>query len=615
MEVVINNRILAGILDEFQKDFEIENYDESKAFEYLINYLVLAKIHIEAVDGIETLKDIDVDKKGGNFGIDGFCLFINNIYVPRIDEIDSFLKTGTMHVKFVFIQSKTSSEIDSGDLLKAVTAIKNVFSNEPKIDLTPEMNKVKKIIDKIYDKQTVRFLTSDSPICELYYATTSNNNVQSNDIQGIVASEEKAIHHYFPDLKKFSINILSADNIIDMYREFNNRFEVEINFKNSISLEKIQNVNQAYIGYLSIVEFLKLLTNNDGGLRRNLFFENVRDFQGKDNSVNTDIAKSIENSILQDKFVILNNGVTIVAKKMQSLGSNDYKLSDYYIVNGCQTSSVIYNNRSKINEALWVPVKIINTNSDELITQIIKATNKQTPVPDEAFVALEKFHKTLQEFYLHYSTQKKFKLYYERRSKEYLNGEETVPKARVINLHSQIRTFVSIMLGEPQLALSNNPSTILKEHTSKLFQHNHSHELYYLSSLLFYKITYFFNKNEIPSIYNDFRYHICWIARMIHFNSIDIRLTFDKENIKKVDRLIEILLNDTESLSLFMKSIDVLKTAIEFESDQSAKNSELNKLKKFRDTIKMYFLPNKPTIINKPQQNLNGLKIVKRKGE
>ena len=109
-----------------------------------------------------------------------------------------------------------------------------------------------------------------------------------------------------------------------------------------MSLDKIEKVEQSYLGYLPGDDYLKMITDKQGNLRRRLFYENVRDFQGDDNTVNKEISATIETADLQDKFILLNNGVTVVAKYFKALGSNSYEMRDFQIVNGCQTSNVIY---------------------------------------------------------------------------------------------------------------------------------------------------------------------------------------------------------------------------------------------------------------------------------
>ncbi len=69
---------------------------------------------------------------------------------------------------------------------------------------------------------------------------------------------------------------------------------------------------------------------------RGLFYDNVRDFQG-DNPVNKEIDDTLK-SDERDLFVLLNNGITIVAESLSKTG-DIFTIEDYQIVNGCQTSA------------------------------------------------------------------------------------------------------------------------------------------------------------------------------------------------------------------------------------------------------------------------------------
>ncbi len=117
-----------------------------------------------------------------------------------------------------------------------------------------------------------------------------------------------------------------------------NPFRVTISFGQNLSLPEIPNVRESYIGLLSISEYLKVITDDDGNVRRRLFFDNIRDFQG-----DTPVNKSIAATLLSNtsiEFPLLNNGVTIVKRKLQRVGPQ-FTLEDFQIVNGCQTSHVI----------------------------------------------------------------------------------------------------------------------------------------------------------------------------------------------------------------------------------------------------------------------------------
>ena len=42
------SRGLLGMLDKFKKDFLLDSLDTPKAFEYLVNYLIISKYHPDA---------------------------------------------------------------------------------------------------------------------------------------------------------------------------------------------------------------------------------------------------------------------------------------------------------------------------------------------------------------------------------------------------------------------------------------------------------------------------------------------------------------------------------------------------------------------------------------
>lgn len=73
-------------------------------------------------------------------------------------------------------------------------------------------------------------------------------------------------------------------------------------------------------------------------------------------------------------------------------------------MNGCQTSNEIFNCKKYASE-IFVSIKIIYTIDPDIISHIVKATNRQSPVSEEAFVALDKYHKELQLLFSEYSKE------------------------------------------------------------------------------------------------------------------------------------------------------------------------------------------------------------------
>lgn len=334
----------------------------------------------------------------------------------------------------------------------------------------------------------------------------------------------------------------------------------------------------------------RLIESSDGTLRRHVFYENVRDFQGVDNSVNSEIAGTLGDSQMLDKFVLLNNGVTVVARNFNNLRSREYEIGDYFVVNGCQTSHLIYQYRQEVrgNSSLKIPVKIIHTNSGDITARIIRSTNRQTPVPDEAFVSLERFHKRLQEFYKVYPPDASERLFYERRSREYSAVDVPVERPRIINLHMQIRAFSSVILGEPQLVMSNNPSTILREHRSRLFVDTHKFAPYFLSAYVLYK----FNKlNQAGKIHNRYmrsKYWICWIARIVLSGRLDLGQLNSEKTEKGCESMVSQISDSGFALRLFEAAIEAFDTAASAYLRKNPKTTahELTRLRDFRESVR-----------------------------
>lgn len=593
-EKVISNKILLGLMKEFEEDYALTRRDESKSFERLVNYVVLSKIDPEAFSDPAVFDLIDVDKKS-TFGIDAFALFINDNLITNKGEIEHHRKTKKLEVRFVFIQTKRSTSIDAGEILKFTTSVRNLFSSNPSVPLSEELQEAKELIDEVFQHENARLFANRKPKCELYFAT-SGNAIKDETLLGVLQAEEKNIQLSVPEVQSVQIKHIDADYIIDSYSEIENRFSVLISFDKSVTCERIAEVEQAFIGYLPVAEFLKLITGSDGNIRKNIFYENVRDFQGTENSVNSEISETLSEDDMLDKFILLNNGVTIVAREFSNIRSTEYEISDYYVVNGCQTSNMIFRFRNSVgnNQKLKIPVKFIHTNSNDLIAKLIRSTNRQTPVPDEAFVSLEKFHKRLQEFYRIYSVSSPEALYYERRSKEFSGSEAKIEKPRIVNLHAQIRAFASVMLNEPQLVMSRNPGTILHDHHNRLFGEDHKQIPYYLASLLLYVFHRLSEEGIINGRYIISRYWISWIARVIASERLDMGPMNSAKTEKDCESIITKLGSEEYAKKLFNDACVVFDTAKTRHIDKhgKARNAELVRLRSFRDDVKAVLVAN-----------------------
>ena len=210
-----------------------------------------------------------------------------------------------------------------------------------------------------------------NPDLFMYYATTGqwnrDQNLQSRIDRGI--SDLRSENLFGNDESSVKFIPVDSQYLQSLYREIRNKVRRQIDFERHVILPRIDGVQEAYLGILPCSEYLKLICTEDDTLQKSLFYDNVRDFQGE-NSVNSGIEETIKSSQRKDSFVLLNNGITVVAKTLNRTGSI-FTISDYQVVNGCQTSHILYKNREFLNETVNISVKLIVTGDEEITNKII----------------------------------------------------------------------------------------------------------------------------------------------------------------------------------------------------------------------------------------------------
>ena len=378
--------ILSGYLDEFSKNFGLPDQKPSEIFEGFSAYCSIFRDFSDQVE----IDDIVV--AGGNdTGIDGIGIFLNGVPVNSVEQADLILGRGRAECDFAFFQSKIGRSIDGGELSKFLDGIMSFFSDLGLRENDDIKNK-KEVKDRIFSNST---RIRNRPRVKLYYCYLGNYK-HDQDIQAkITAGVDRIKQLNIADIVE--LQVLDRGLLERRYQENLLRIEKEILLSDYADLPEIGGIERAYLGVLQASELVKLISNSDGNLQKSLFNENIRDFL-KDNPVNNAIARTLSSAELQDKLPALNNGITIVCREIKPQNKK-FLLTDFQIVNGCQTSHLIFYNQEKISKRVCVPVKIIQVADRELINEIVRATNSQTEVKNEAFVALGEYHKRLERFF------------------------------------------------------------------------------------------------------------------------------------------------------------------------------------------------------------------------
>lgn len=357
--------------------------------------------------------------------------------------------------------------------------------------------------------------------------------------------------------------------------------------KKKTTYPDIEGVTESYVGLVEGKNFIELITL-DGRLNKSVFYENVRAFLG-DNYVNKEIAETINNNESRNLFPILNNGVTIVARAMNFVGNN-LTIQDFQIVNGCQTSNILYESRDLL-EGMMIPVKIIASENQDIINMIIRSTNRQTPVPTEAFESIKDIHKKIQSYYDTYNYPDR--IYYERRTREYdkNNRDNSIKSDQIFTIPMQLMCHVAMFLDAPHLSEREYYGKILNTYSKVVFQDEDNPIVYYTSARTLYKVEKWIHRQrpEIKKIIKKYRFHyLMVIRRLIAKDNGKLRLN-SHVAVNLCQRILAEIEDDQKFASLIQKSTDIIEDSSRKASKRISKKRQYVDLKLLTQAITRHF--------------------------
>jgi hypothetical protein len=464
--------VTQALMKEFVESNSLTELSEDRQFEHFAAYSVISSRYTEDFDTTDL-----VVGNGQDLNVDAFAVKVNGRLANDGQYIDDVLSlNGYLDAEIIIIQAKSSPSFDGAAIIALGDNLVNeVFAPTQKLPVNDDVKRLIEIKERILEKAS---RLKDNPVCRVYYVCTGNWTDDTYLVEAIKRKRQDLL-----DTNLFSevtFDPIGARQLQALYRATKTSIAREVKFEKLITLPTIEGVSASYLGVLPVKEFLKLLADDSGNIIKSVFVDNVRDFQG-DNPVNADIAKTITDGLF-DQFVLRNNGITIVARNIK-VTSSQYVLEDYQIVNGCQTSHVIFAHQNDISGDLFVPVKLIHTISEDVAQSIIKSTNKQTNVEENDLLALTQFQRDLEDYYG--GVQGDVKLYYERRAKQYASSG-TIEKGRIVTIGNQLKCYASMFLEFPNQA-SRYQGTLLKTVKDRVFQATHKPEPYFVSALAAYR--------------------------------------------------------------------------------------------------------------------------------
>jgi hypothetical protein len=522
------DRTIRGLVNDYLERHDLKSKGEATDLERFGNYCVFYPY--QAYDKFN-INNVHVGGLKDDSGIDGMGIIVHGglLDVENEDELDEKVKSeNKLDITFIFTQIKGEPEFRREDILDTFEAINDFFSNEPIRKRRPQVQKKAKLTLHLLNKWNKKI--RERPTCIIYYITNARK-LPSIPIQNLIKQKQSVLKEQCEcRFERVEFFAWGCDELERVYRRTILQVETRVTSttilvdlveakENPIT---IQGVNKAIIGNLRFSEFKKIIMDDEGNIRPFIFYDNIRGFLGEGNQVNHQIRETLE-SDRRNRFAILNNGVTIIAREALPQSSYEVRITDYQIVNGCQTSYVLYHwykdaiDKVDINlDEIVIPVKIIETddNDDEVRNAIIRATNSQTEVQKELLSALSEFPKRLEEFYKYQSSISNVqdKLYYERRPGQY--NDSDIKSRFIIKVGDQIKTFAAMFLDLPHQA--RYKQILIEKIPGEIFWEKHKPIPYYTSSLASYKLEELIRDKYLSSENSKhIHYHVLMVLKYI----------------------------------------------------------------------------------------------------
>ena len=535
------DRVTKSLLDEFSYEHDFAQMGEDKQFEHLAAFLTVSRHHGETFDTAEI-----VTGSGGDTGIDAIAIIVNGALALDPDTVEDLAQSnGYLDVAFLFVQAERSSSFETAKVGQFAFGVLDFFKDQPALPQNSTIKDAHAVMEKIYSMSS-RFKRG-KPIARLYYVTTGKwVGDQNLEARRQAAVNDLAALNIFKDVE---FSPIDSDTVQKLYAQTKNSISREFTFADRTVVPEIPGVDQAYLGLVPAREFIRLLEDENGEIIKSLFYDNVRDFQDF-NPVNAEMKQTLESTDLRRQFVLMNNGITIIAKTLRATG-NRFLIEDYQIVNGCQTSHVLFSQKESLtDDSVVLPLRVIATKDEAVIGSIIKATNRQTEVREDQLLAMSDFQKKLEAFFSSYPEARR--LYYERRSRQY-NNVTGIEKTRIVPPGNLIRAFAAMILGEPHRT-TKNYAALLDQVGKDIFGKDHKLEPYYLAALALYRLEYFFRNQLLSAKYKPARYHILFGSRLLLAGQ-----KLPRPNSNEMERfcvdLIETFWDTTKSEAIFNRAV------------------------------------------------------------
>lgn len=565
MHIILKNHVA-----ELATDLEYEDLKESRLFELFTNYCVVSKHFLGRFDP----KDVTTDEDDAS--LDGVAIIIDGDLILTVDDALEVFKTHktNLAVDVVFCQAKSGEKFKKEEISNFKIGLEDYLSLDPKLPngkLNAESINILKVV-----LNNLKKVKNRRPNAYIYYCTTGVYTAERE-----IKATFDIIERYIKDSELFysvQVRPLGRGELLKFYAEISEKNEAKLTLIDYFGMPAMPGIPQSYVAIVQAQKYVEsLLQDEEGNLRQSVFEENVRSYLGNENDVNQAIEATLKSAEKKSLFSVLNNGITIVAPELTlTPNTKEIHLTNYQIINGCQTSSTLFENKLLLTDSVNVVVKFIESPDNEGSSDIISATNSQSDIPKEAFFGLRAKAKLVQKNFAaqnQHSTPENL-IHFERRQGEYRGT--SLQSSRVFDVREVARCYSAMFLDFPH----NSARYVAKIFTvgqEALFCEDDHESYYYAACLTLYKYQVLINSKKIGAQnYLKLRWHIIQLFKWICHGKMDV----PKPNSNKAEayatKIISTLTSDDKAYVKIFERCQKIVDSVGFPTDDALKRGKFS---------------------------------------
>jgi len=371
-------------------------------------------------------------------GVDGFFVFLDGHLVSEPKGEHAARWNPTMSVTLFTVRHSDSFQQEPlnalcGSLPELVDFRKT--EGELRYPFRTELLAQRALFRKLFVSLADRRPKLHLRVC---YCCRGDTSTLADNIVTRAERAKETIREFFSELD-VTVELLGATELLAIARR-QKTYTLRLRFLESY----ISREGKNYVILVSLPNYFRFVTDEQGQLRRYLFDSNVRDYLGQV-QINRDIDQTLDRecAAVDEDFWWLNNGVTILATHAMVIGK-ELAIESVQIVNGLQTTESIYQHFTRTglkNDDRAILVKILLATDENTRGRIIKATNYQNTVDLANLRGLDKIQIDID----HFLAEKGW--FYDRRKNFYKNQGR--PAERIISIPYLAAAVRAIALRDP----------------------------------------------------------------------------------------------------------------------------------------------------------------------